>query len=153
MPMIQIFGGGRHAIGSVDLQDFLVLCPGATSFAQAMEMTAEVYLAAGSILRKRGVSSGVADEGGHWPDFSTNEEAIETLAEAISAAGLSAPGDVAIALDVAASSFWRDGGYHLALEREVLTRDGLIDLLAGWCDRYPILSIEDPLQENDVEGF
>lgn len=153
LPMIQIFGGGRHAIGSVDIQDFLVLCPGAKSFAEAMEMTAEVYLAAGAIMRKRGKIAGVADEGGFWPAFSSNEEAIETLAEAIAVAGYRAPGDVAIALDVAASSFAVPGGYRLALEQRSVDRDQWIQLLTRWCAAYPIVSIEDPVHEDDDEGF
>ncbi len=153
LPMIQIFGGGRHAIGSVDLQDFLVLCPGATSFREAMEMTGEVYLAAGAIMRKRGKIAGVADEGGYWPAFSSNEEAIETLAQAIADAGFRAPDDVAIALDIAASSFATPDGYRLALEQRILSRAEWIETLTQWCDRYPIVSIEDPVDEDDDEGF
>jgi enolase len=151
--MIQIFGGGRHAVGSVDLQDFMVICPGARSFAEAMEMTAEVYLRAGEIMRRRGKVAGIADEGGYWPAFSSNEEAIGTLAEAIADAGFSAPRDVAIALDVAASSFAIPGGYRLALEQRTLNRDEWIQTLSQWCDRYPIVSIEDPVHEDDDEGF
>lgn len=153
LPMIQIFGGGRHAIGSVDIQDFLVICPGATTFAEAMEMTAEVYIAAGGIMRKRGKAAGVADEGGFWPAFASNEAAIETLLEAISLAGYRAPDDVAIALDVAASSFAVPGGYRLALEQRTLDRDEWIRTLVGWCETYPIVSVEDPVHEDDDEGF
>ncbi len=153
LPMIQIFGGGRHAVGSVDLQDFLVICPGARSFAEAMEMTAEVYLAAGAIMRKRGKIAGIADEGGFWPAFASNEEAIETLAEAIEAAGYRAPHDVAIALDVAASSFVVPEGYRLALEQRVVDRDEWIATLARWCRAYPIVSVEDPVHEDDDAGF
>jgi enolase len=153
LPMIQIFGGGRHAVGSTDLQDFLVLCPNATSFSQAIEMTAEVYLAAGSIMKARGQTAGIADEGGHWPLFDTNEAALETLTEAIHRAGYGTPGDVAIAVDVAASSFADHDGYHLSLERRRLDGPGFVDLLADWTSRYPIVSIEDPLREDDDAGF
>lgn len=153
LPMIQIFGGGRHAIGSVDVQDFLVLCPGARTFGEAMEMTGEVYLRAGAIMRKRGKLAGVADEGGFWPSFSSNEEAIETLAEAIAAAGFRAPQDVAIALDIAASSFAVPEGYRLSLEQRSVSRGEWIEMLARWCRTYPIVSIEDPVHEDDDEGF
>lgn len=153
LPMIQIFGGGRHALGSVDVQDFLVLCPGATSFAEAMEMTAEVYLAAGAILGRRGRLGGVADEGGYWPAFTSNEEAIETLSAAIAAAGFAAPAEVAIALDIAASSFATPEGYRLALEQRTLSQKEWIETLSGWCARYPIVSIEDPVHEDDEAGF
>lgn len=153
LPMIQIFGGGRHAVGSVDVQDFLVLCPGATTFTEAMEMTGEVYLRAGAIMRKRGKFAGVADEGGFWPAFSSNEEAIETLAEAIAAAGFRAPQDVAIALDIAASSFAVPEGYRLSLEQRSVPREEWIEMLARWCRLYPIVSIEDPVHEDDDEGF
>ncbi len=152
-PMIQIFGGGRHADGSVDLQDFMVICPGATSFAQALEMTGEVYLAAQSIMRQRGQLHGLADEGGLWPAFATNEAALETLTRAIEMAGLSAPLDVAIALDVAASEFAHEGGYRLSLEDRTLSTGQWLDVLTQWCDAFPIVSIEDPAGENDTAGF
>ena len=152
-PMIQIFGGGRHAVGSVDLQDFLVICPGASSFAEALEMTGEVYLAAQSIMRQRGHLGGVADEGGLWPVFETNEAALETLTGSIELAGFSAPREVAIALDVAASEFMHDGGYRLSLEDRTLSSAQWLDVLAQWCDAFPIVSIEDPAGENDDAAF
>jgi enolase len=152
-PMIQIFGGGRHAVGSVDLQDFLVICPGASSFAEALEMTGEVYLAAQSIMRQRGHLGGVADEGGLWPVFETNEAALETLTGSIELAGFSAPREVAIALDVAASEFMHDGGYRLSLEGRTLSSAQWLDVLAQWCDAFPIVSIEDPAGENDGAAF
>lgn len=153
LPMIQIFGGGRHASGRVDLQDFMVMCPGATSFAQAMEMTGEVYMAAQSIMKSRGKISGLADEGGLWPDFSTNEEALETLTRAIELSGAQAPTQVAIALDVAASSLQEGLDYRLALENRSISTSEWIGVLARWCDAYPIISIEDPVGENDDHGF
>jgi enolase len=153
MPQIQIFGGGAHAGRRVDVQDFMVVCPGAGSFAQALEWTAEVYRAAGLLMQRRGVLHGVADEGGWWPDFDSNEQALQTLVQAIEAAGFVPGGQVAIALDVAASEFGRAGRYRLALESRELDADGMIEMLLGWIERYPILSIEDPLAEDDLDGF
>ena len=153
MPQIQIFGGGAHAGRRVDIQDFMVVCPGATSFAQAMEWTAEVYRHAGMLMRERGSNAGVADEGGWWPDFPTNEQALETLVTAIERAGLVPGEQVAIALDVAASEFGRKGRYTLGLESRALDSDGMIELLLGWIERYPIVSVEDPLAEDDLAGF
>jgi enolase len=153
MPQIQIFGGGAHAGRRVDVQDFMVVCPGATSFAQAIEWTAEVYRHAGLLMAQRGSLFGVADEGGWWPDFSSNEQALETLVLAIERAGF-IPGDqVAIALDIAASEFGRQGQYRLGLESRELDSDGMIEMLLGWIEKYPIVSIEDPLAEDDSEGF
>jgi len=153
MPQIQIFGGGAHAGRRVDVQDFMVVCPGAASFCQALEWTAEVYRCAGELMQSRGSRLGVADEGGWWPDFTTNEQALETLVAAIERAGF-VPGDeVAIALDIAASEFGRAGRYTLGLESRVLDTDGLIELVLRWIDKYPIASVEDPLAEDDPEGF
>ena len=153
LPEIQIFGGGAHAGRRVDIQDFMVVCPGASSFAEALDWTAEVYLAAGRLMAEAGKLKGVADEGGWWPDFATNEDALEMLLRAIERAGL-APGDqVAIALDVAASELGRTGLYRLGLEGRELDSEGMIVLLLGWLERYPIVSIEDPLAEDDLEGF
>jgi enolase len=153
MPQIQIFGGGAHAGRRVDVQDFMVTCPGATSFSQALEWTAEVYRCAGELMHARGARFGVADEGGWWPDFDTNEQALQTLVAAIERAGFAPGREVAIALDIAASEFGRDGRYVLGLERRELDSDGLIELLLRWLDTYPIVSIEDPLAEDDSEGF
>ncbi len=153
MPQIQIFGGGAHAGRRVDVQDFMVVCPGATSFAQALEWTAEVYRHAGLLMAQRGSLFGVADEGGWWPDFSSNEQALEMLVLAIERAGF-IPGDqVAIALDIAASEFGRQGQYRLGLESRELDSDGMIEMLLRWVEKYPIVSIEDPLAEDDSVGF
>jgi enolase len=131
----------------------MIVCPGATSFSQAMEWTAEVYRSAGELMQARGARYGVADEGGWWPDFATNEQAIETLVQAIEGAGFVPGNQIAIALDIAASEFGRSGRYTLGLESRELDSDGLIELLLGWIERYPIASVEDPLAEDDAEGF
>lgn len=153
MPQIQIFGGGAHAGRRVDVQDFMVVCPGAESFAQALAWTAEVYRAAGKALDARGARYGVADEGGWWPDFRTNEEALQALVQAIEDAGFTPGSQVAIALDIAASEFGRAGRYQLGLEQRSLDADGFIELLLRWIDDYPVASIEDPLAEDDLQAF
>ena len=153
MPQIQIFGGGAHAGRRVDVQDFMVVCPGADSFAQALEWTAEVYRHAGLLMAQRGSLFGVADEGGWWPDFSSNEQALEMLVLSIERAGFIPGEQVAIALDIAASEFGKLGQYKLGLESRALDSDGLIEMLLGWIAKYPIVSIEDPLAEDDPAGF
>jgi enolase len=153
LPQIQIFGGGAHAGRRVDVQDFMVIATGAKSFSQAMEMTAEVYRAAGLLMAERGTLAGVADEGGWWPQFARNEDALDTLVRAIEKAGYTPGEEVAIALDIAASEFGRGGRYRLALENQELDSDGMCDRLLAWLDRYPIVSIEDPLAEDDEAGL
>jgi len=153
LPQIQIFGGGAHAGRRVDIQDFLLVCPAAESFTQAIDWTAQVYRAAGELMREAGTLAGVADEGGWWPAFTTNEQALEILVRAIERAGLTPGSQAAIALDVAASEFGRPGKYRLALEGRELDSEGMIALLVGWLQRYPIVSIEDPLAEDDTLGF
>ena len=149
LPEIQIFGGGAHAARRVDIQDFMVMVPGATSFDEVMEITNEIYFAAGDILKARGSLAGVADEGGWWPVFDSNEQALETLVKAIEMTG-ETPGDrVVISLDVAASEFGNNGTYRLALENRAMESSAFIDLLGQWLDAYPIASIEDPLSEDD----
>ena len=153
LPQIQIFGGGAHAGRRVDIQDFLIVCPAAASFAEALDWTAEVYRAAGALMKEAGKLAGVADEGGWWPDFTANEQALEMLVRAIERAGFTPGDEVAIALDIAASEFAHDGKYRLGLEGRELDSDGMIRMLGQWIDRYPIVSIEDPLAEDDFEGF
>ncbi|MFF7281161.1 phosphopyruvate hydratase [Streptomyces griseorubiginosus] len=153
LPEIQIFGGGAHADRRVDVQDFMVVCPAARSFSEALDWTAEIYRAAGSLMREAGKAQGVADEGGFWPAFDSNEEALETLTRAIETAGFTPAGQVGISLDVAASQFGGEGRYTLALDDRTLDTAALIDMLGDWIDQYPILSVEDPVGEDDHEGM
>ena len=152
-PMIQIFGGGRHAGNRIDIQDFLIVATGATSFAEATEWIAEVYMAAARTMVEKGKLNGIADEGGVWPDFTANEDGLEALTRAIERAGFRPGTDIGIALDVAATSFYADGRYRLALEGRELDTDQMIGLLEGWVGAYPIISLEDPLAEDDDQGF
>lgn len=153
LPEIQIFGGGAHAGRRVDIQDFMIMVPGAANFDEVMEVTNEVYFAAGDIMASRGKIAGVADEGGWWPTFDSNEEALETLVAAIEKAG-EKPGErVVISLDIAASEFGKNGQYRLALEDREMDSAALIEMLAGWLEAYPIAAIEDPVGEDDTEGM
>lgn len=153
LPQIQIFGGGAHAGRRVDVQDFMVIALGARSFEQALEMTAEVYRAAGEAMVQRSGFAGVADEGGWWPNFSRNEDALDVLVASIEAAGFEPGKDVGIALDVAASEFGHGGRYKLALDGAELDSDGLCEMLVRWVEKYPIVSVEDPLAEDDEAGL
>jgi enolase len=153
LPEIQIFGGGAHAGRRVDIQDFMIVAPKARSFDQALEWTAEIYGTAGAIMAERGLLQGVADEGGFWPAFASNEAALDVLIQAIERAGFTPGDEIALSLDVAASQFHRDGLYRLARDGRVLDADGMVAMLIGWLDRYPIASIEDPLGEHDPEGL
>ncbi len=153
VPEIQIYGGGAHAGARVDLQDFMVVCPGAGSFAESLEMTAEVYYAAGARLAKKGALQGVADEGGYWPAFKSNEEALSELVRSIEDAGFRPLADVAIALDVAATQLNHGGRYALALENRSLSAEQFAMMLERWVDAYPIVSIEDPFAETDTEAM
>ncbi len=153
LPEIQIFGGGAHAASRVDIQDFMVMAVGAEDYAQTLDWTAEVYRAAGALMAEKGLLQGVADEGGFWPAFDSNEAALDMLLRSIERAGFRPGEDVAISLDIAASEFGKDGRYTLGLEKRELDSDGLIEMLLGWIDRYPIVSIEDPLAEDDEDGL
>jgi enolase len=149
LPEVQIFGGGAHAGRRVDVQDFMVMPVGAWTFGDAIAIVAEVYRVAGAIMQESGKLAGVADEGGWWPAFASNEEALTTLVRAIEGAGLRPGEDVAISLDIAASEFGRDGRYRLALDGNELDRDAMSAMLLDWIARYPIVSIEDPFAEDD----
>jgi enolase len=152
LPEVQVFGGGAHAGGRVDIQDFLIMPVGATSFDEAMVMAAEVYRAAGAYMAARGSRLGVADEGGWWPDFASNEAALDALAKSIDAAGYG-NGEVVISLDIAASEFGENGRYRLGLENRVFDTEEWLEVLYDWIARYPILSIEDPVGEDDPAGM
>jgi enolase len=153
LPEVQIFGGGAHAGRRVDVQDFMVIAVGAADYAQALEWTAEVYRAAGLLMNEAGLLAGVADEGGWWPAFDSNEAALDFLLRAIERAGYTPGQDVAISLDIAATDFGRQGEYTLARDGRRIDSDGLAEMLLGWLARYPVVAIEDPLAEDDAEGL
>ena len=153
IPEIQIFGGGAHASGRVDIQDFMVVAVGAEDYVQALDWTAEVYRAAGRLLSDRGALHGIADEGGYWPTFASNEEGLELLVAAIERAGLIPHEQMAISLDIAASELGAGGRYRLGLEGRDMDSDGFLDMLLDWTARYPIVAVEDPVGEDDPAGF
>ena len=153
LPQIQIFGGGAHAARRVDIQDFMVMCPAAGSFTEALNWTAEIYRAAGELMKKADKLQGVADEGGYWPAFDSNEQALDTLVKAIELTGLKPGRDAVLSLDVAASEFGHDGIYTLALDGRRLDTGEMVAMLGGWLQTYPIASIEDPVGEDDAPGF
>lgn len=149
LPEIQIFGGGAHAGRRTDVQDFMVMCPNAGSFRRALEITDDVYRAAGKLMEAKGPLSGVADEGGWWPNFASNEDALETLTKAIEASGHRAGEDVFISLDIAANELGDADGYNLALDDGRLSGEEMAARIVEWARRYPILSIEDPAGQDD----
>jgi enolase len=151
--MMNIVNGGQHADNSVDFQEFMILPVGAGSLREAVRYGAEVFHALKSVLHQRGLSTAVGDEGGFAPDFSSNEAAVEAIIAAIDKAGFKLGSDIYLGLDVASSEFYQDGVYDLEGEGRKLDSDGMIDLLADWCAKYPILSIEDGLAEGDWAGW
>ena len=154
VPMMNILNGGKHADNSVDLQEFMVMPIGAPTFAEALRAGAETFHALKGILKQRGYATAVGDEGGFAPDLKSNEEACEVILEAISAAGYKPGQDVSIALDPAASSFFEDGAYNLAKSRQGRkTHAEMTAIYRDWIAKYPIVSIEDGLAENDWDGF
>jgi len=155
MPLaeVQIFGGGAHARRRIDIQDFMIMAPGAETFAQALEWTAEVYRGAGSLMSDMGRLQGAADEGGYWPAFDSNEAALDTLVRAIERAGFTPGNEIVISLDIAASDLYRDKRYRLALDDRILDSDDMSAMLIDWLDRYPIASVEDPFSEFDADGW
>ena len=152
LPEIQIFGGGAHAGRRIDIQDLLVMPVGAHSMDEALAMVADVYRAAGDLMSEAGRRAGVADEGGWWPDFASNEEALQMLTKSIEKAGYR-NGEIMISLDIAASEFGSGGIYRPGLDGRSYSRDDWIEVLLQWLAKYPILSIEDPLAEDDTEGM
>ena len=153
VPMMNVINGGAHANNNLDLQEFMILPIGAPSFREALRYGAEVFHALKKLLHDRGMSTAVGDEGGFAPSVKNHEAAIQLILEAISAAGYEPGREIALGLDCAASEFFRDGKYHLDGEGLVLSSGDLTNLLATWCDRYPIISIEDGMAENDWEGW
>ena len=149
LPEIQIFGGGAHAGRRTDIQDFMVMAPRAGSFRRALEITDDVYRAAGRLMEALGPLSGVADEGGWWPNFSSNEQALDTLTKAIEQAGHRPGEDVFISLDIAANELGDATGYRLALDDRRMDGAAMAEEVIGWTRRYPILSIEDPASQDD----
>jgi len=155
LPEIQILGGGAHANWRTDVQDFLLIATGARSFTEVMEITHNVYHAAGDILKERGKFFGVADEGGYWPEFKTNEGPLQLMVEAIERAGYQPGRDAAISLDIAASDLFdeKTGAYRFTLEQRKFSNAEFAALLADWCERYPIISMEDPMADTDWDGW
>jgi enolase len=155
VPEIQIIGGGAHANWRTDVQDFLLIATGAKSLTEVFEITHNVYHAAGDILRNRKKYFGIADEGGYWPEFERNEDALELMVEAICQAGYIPGRDAAIALDIAASDLFdvKTGHYRFKLEGRQFTSSEFSGLIEGWCERYPIVSIEDPMADTDWDGW
>ncbi|MEL6448029.1 MAG: phosphopyruvate hydratase [Pseudomonadota bacterium] len=153
VPMMNIINGGAHADNSVDIQEFMVLPVGAPSFREALRCGAEIFHALKKVLGGRGFSTAVGDEGGFAPDLPSNEAALETIMEAIGKAGYSAGGDVLLGLDVASSEFYKDGQYVLESEGRSFDADGFAGYLAGLCDSYPIVTVEDGMDESDWDGW
>jgi enolase len=153
LPMANILNGGAHADTSVDLQEFMVCPVGAASFADAIRAVSEVYHALKGVLKGQGFATGVGDEGGFAPQLRSNEDALKLIVEAIGKAGYTPGADVAIALDPASSEFYKDGKYVLKGEGRSLDAAGLVALYQDWCKRYPIVSIEDGMAEDDWEGW
>jgi enolase len=153
VPMMNVLNGGVHADNNVDLQEFMIVPLGAPSFTEALRWGAEIYHSLRSVLRSRGLSTAVGDEGGFAPDLPTNEEAVKALVEAIERAGRAPGEEVAIALDAAASELYRDGSYQLGGEGRTLAPAELADYLADLAGRYPIVSVEDGMAEDDWEGW
>jgi enolase len=153
LPLLNVINGGAHALNSIDFQEYMVVPVGAPTFAEALRYGAETYHALRRVLADKGLSTGVGDEGGFAPDLPDNEAAITVLLEAIEAAGYAPGDDVAIALDPATSELWRDGGYVLAGEGRTLSSTELVEYWAELCARYPIVSIEDGMAEEDWDGW
>lgn len=153
VPMMNIINGGSHADNSVDLQEFMIVPVGASSLSEAVRYGAEVFHALKKVLHDRGLSTAVGDEGGFAPDLPSNEAAIEVILEAIANAGYEAGKDIMLGLDAASSEFYKDGLYDLASEGRKLTSAQFADLLETWVNKYPIITIEDGMDENDWEGW
>ena len=153
VPMMNIINGGAHADNSVDMQEFMILPVGAASLAEAVRYGAEIFHALKSVLSSKGLNTAVGDEGGFAPDLGSNEEAVEVILKAIEKAGFTAGDEILLGLDVASSEFYKDGKYHLASENKVLDSAEFIDYLLPWFDKYPIITMEDGMAEDDWDGW
>lgn len=153
VPMMNILNGGEHADNNVDIQEFMIMPVGARSFSEALRMNAEIYHNLKALLKEKGLSTALGDEGGFAPNLSNNAEAIEVILEAVVKAGYKPKDDIVIALDVASSEMYKDGKYHLEGEGLVKTSEEMVDYLAELCEKYPIISIEDGLAEDDWAGW
>ncbi len=153
VPMMNIINGGAHADNSVDMQEFMVLPVGASSFSESLRYGTEVFHALKSVLSKKGLNTAVGDEGGFAPDLSSNEEAIEVILQAIELAGFKAGDDICLGLDVASSEFYHDGKYVLASEKKSFDAHSFTEYLSNWVDQYPIITIEDGMDESDWDGW
>jgi len=153
LPMMNILNGGEHADNNVDIQEFMVMPAGAKSFSEALRMGTEIFHQLKAVLKEKGLNTAVGDEGGFAPNLTSNEEALQTIVEAIKQAGYEPGKDVFLALDVAATEMYKDGVYRLEGEGLTKTSDEMIDFLASLADKYPIISIEDGLSEDDWDGW
>ena len=153
VPMMNILNGGEHADNNVDIQEFMIQPVTATSFAEALRIGAEVFHHLKKVLQSRGLATAVGDEGGFAPNLPSNAAALEVIAEAVAAAGYNIGEDITLALDCAASEFYRDGQYHLSGDGRSFSAEGFSDYLAELSDNHPIVSIEDGLDESDWDGW
>lgn len=150
---VQILGGGAHAGWANDIQDFLAIALGAKTYEESLEIAHNLYHTAGEVMKTRGKFGGIADEGGWWPEYETNEEPFEVFMEAIEKAGYVAGKDVAISLDIAASDLYDGEKYNLPLDNMSYSADEFYNLMKSWCEKYPIISIEDPFADTDIENW
>ncbi len=153
MPEIQIFGGGAHARNSIDIQDIMIVPNNAKNFNVALEWVANVYNTTRTLLEEKNLLSGVADEGGFWPNFKSNEEAIQFVVKSIEKAGYRPKEDISISLDIAANNFYKNKKYYLRKSNNVINSDELIEIILKWVKKFPICSIEDPFAEEDISSF
>ena len=153
VPMMNILNGGKHADNNVDIQEFMIIPAGATSFTEGLRMAVEIYHTLKKVLNSKGLATAVGDEGGFAPNLPSNEAAIEVILEAVAEAGYQAGKDILLGLDVAATEIYRDGKYHLESTQQVLSSEEIVDFYASLVERYPVISIEDGLAEDDWEGW
>jgi len=153
VPMMNIINGGKHADNNVDLQEFMIMPAGATSFSEALRMGTEVYHALKNLLKSKGYNTSVGDEGGFAPDLKSNEEAIEVIVEAIKKAGYTPGKEIFVAIDPASSEFFENGSYNLKSENKILTSEQMVDYYVNLVNKYPIISIEDGMAEEDYDGW